>query len=117
MPKLSIFKNEKFLKKPCNIVVLQQCSGQFYLWFWLIVLANFFRYKSVTFMSSNISFSHFLSFLVVEGFWQLRFEQGFKQMHYWLVRLTLLKGRDVFFPSYIGLQALLDIGFAIGFVA
>ena len=52
-------------------------------------------------MSSNISFSHFFSSLVVGSFWQLRFEQGLKQTHYWLFRLTILKGRDVFSPSYI----------------
>ena len=41
--------------------------------------------------------------LVVGSFWQLRFVQDLTKMHYWFSRLTILKGRDVFFPSYIGL--------------
>ena len=97
MPKLLILNNEKFFKKTWNIVILQQCSGQFYVQFWLIVLSNFFRYKSFTSMNSSISFSHFFRSLAVGSFWQLRSEQSLKQTHYWLFRLTTLKGRDVFF--------------------
>ena len=54
-------------------------------------------------MSSNISFWHFFISLVVGNFWQLRFLQDLTKTHYWLSRLTILEGHDVFLPSYIGL--------------
>ena len=47
----------------------------------------------------------------------MRFVEDLTKTHYWLSRLTILKSRDAFLPSYIALYALVDIGFVIGFVA
>ena len=64
---------------------------------WLIVLSKLFPYKSYIHEQQYFLFTLFIS-LVVESFWQLRFVQDLKKTHYGFSRLTILKGRDVFFP-------------------
>ena len=80
---------------------------------WLIVLSRFFPYKS-NIHEQQYSFSYFFISLVVESFWQLRFVEDLTKTHYWFSRLTILKGRDVFFLRTLACKPYWTLGLSLG---
>ena len=80
---------------------------------WMIVLSRFFPYKS-NIHEQQYSFSYFFISLVVESFWQLRFVEDLTKTHYWFSRLTILKGRDVFFLRTLACKPYWTLGLLLG---